>query len=313
MAATSLTIAAFSACPPLSAKSKVVVDGSDPGTGSGDEVEALLDLEVASAVAPGADLMLYTAQDTTFQSGLILAIQRALDDNAVNILNVSFGGCEAYQGQSGNQQILNFWEQAAAQGISVTVSTGDSGSAGCDNSNTETSAAQGLQVNGFGSTPFNIAVGGTDFNQTSANESTYWSSTNSGPGAGGSALGAIPEIPWNNSTTTIGGLSGNKATSSQGATNISGAGGGASGCLNASVDSNGNVLSCPDTAQAPGFYRKPGWQSGFGSSSARQLPDVSLFAANGFHDSAWVLCASNLGDSSNTTDCVPDGFAAAEE
>ncbi len=129
--------------PALSAGSKVVVDGSDPGIGSDDEVEALLDLEVASGVAPGANLVLYTAQDTTFQSGLYLAIQRALDDNTVNILNVSFGGCEAYQGQSGNQEILNFWEQAAAQGISVTVSTGDSGSAGCDNSNTETSAAQG--------------------------------------------------------------------------------------------------------------------------------------------------------------------------
>ena len=165
--------------PALSASSKVVIDGSDPGIGSDDEVEALLDLEVASAVAPGANLILYTAQDTTFQSGLYLAIQRALDDNTVNILNVSFGGCEAYQRQSGNQEILNFWEQAAAQGISVTVSTGDSGSAGCDNSNTETSATQGLQVNGIGSTPYNIAVGGTDFNQTASNEATYWSSTNS--------------------------------------------------------------------------------------------------------------------------------------
>src|SRR5258708_17822933 len=125
----------------------VVVDGSDPGTGSDDEVEALLDLEVASGVAPGANLTLYTAQDTTFQSGLILAIQRALDDNALNILNVSFGCCEAYQGQSGNQQVLNFWEQAAAQGISVTVSTGDSGSARCDNGTTEVAAAQGLQSN----------------------------------------------------------------------------------------------------------------------------------------------------------------------
>ena len=69
-------------------------------------------------MAPDAALTLYISQDTTFQSGLFLAIQRALDDNAVNILNVSFGGCEASQGQSGNQEILNFWEQAAAQGIS---------------------------------------------------------------------------------------------------------------------------------------------------------------------------------------------------
>ncbi len=283
----------------------VVVDGNDPGTGSDDEVEALLDLEVASAIAPGASLTLYTAQDTTFQSGLNLAIQRALDDNAINILNVSFGGCEAYQGQSGNQEILNFWQQAAAQGISVTVSTGDSGAAGCDNSNSETSATQGLQVNGFASTPYNIAVGGTDFNQNTTNESKYWSTTNSS--IGGSALGPIPEIPWNDSTTNDGALSANVPTNSNGSTNIAGAGGGVSACLNASVDQNGNVsLPCPNTAQIPGFYAKPPWQSSFGTQNARELPDVSLFAADGLHDSAWVLCASGLGANTTGTDCTPD-------
>src|SRR5258708_5115012 len=228
----------------------VVVDGSDPGTGSDDEVEALLDLEVASGVAPGANLTLYTAQDTTFQSGLILAIQRALDDNAVNILNVSFGGCEAYQGQNGNLQMLNLWQQAAAQGISVTVSTGDSGAAGCDGG-TEIIAAQGLQVNGLASTPYNIAVGGTDFNNGN-NFQQYWSQTNSSIGE--SALGYIPEIPWNDSTTTIGPLSGNVAfKNSQGNTNITGAGGGISGCLTANVDQNGNVSAGPSASPKPSW------------------------------------------------------------
>ena len=287
---------------PLTPAPTVVVDGSDPGVGTGDEVEALLDLEVASAVAPGANITLYTAQDTTFQSGLYLAIQRALDDNAINILNVSFGGCEAYQGQAGNQEINNFWEQAAAQGISVTVSTGDSGSAGCDNPNIETAAVQGLQVNGIASTPFNIAVGGTDFNQNSSNESTYWNSTNSGSGVGGSAKGPIPEIPWNDSTSTVGPLSGNKPlTDGNGNTNISGAGGGVSACLDGTVDGNtGDVLSCNGNLG----YAKPAWQSG--TSSTRELPDISLFAADGVHDSAWILCASNLGANPNGPDCSPD-------
>ncbi|HEY3835454.1 MAG TPA: protease pro-enzyme activation domain-containing protein [Bryobacteraceae bacterium] len=283
----------------------VVVDGNDPGTGSGDEVEALLDLEVTSAIAPGAKLTLYTAQDTSFQAGLDLAIQRALDDNKVNILNVSFGGCEAYQGEGGNLELLNFWQQAAAQGISVTVSTGDSGSAGCDNPNAEDSASQGLQVSAFASTPYNIAVGGTDFNQDASNEATYWSTTNSA--LGGSAKGPIPEIPWNDSTSTVGALSGNKPTDIGGDTNIGGAGGGASNCLVATVDNNGNVLACPNTATDPGFYPKPSWQSGFGTGSARQVPDVSLFAADGLHDSAWLLCASGLGaDGPSDVDCTPD-------
>jgi hypothetical protein len=276
----------------------VTIDGSDPGQVTGDDVEALLDLEVASAVAPAAKLTLYIAQDTSFQSGLILAIQRALDDNAVNILNVSFGGCEAYQGQAGNQQLLNFWEQAAAQGISVTVSSGDSGSAGCDNSNAENISNQGLQVSGFASTPYNIAVGGTDFNQNRSNIALYWSTTNST--IGGSALKFIPEIPWNDSTTTIGLLSGNQAfKDTSGNTNISGAGSGVSACLNATVDQNGNVSACT------GAYAKPSWQNSFGPASARELPDVSLFASNGFNGSAWFLCASGLGgDKPTDQDCT---------
>ncbi len=278
----------------------VTIDGTDPGVLGDFAVEALLDLEVAGAVAPAANLNLYTAQDTTFQQGLILAIQRALDDNTVNILNVSFGSCEAFQEQGGNQQTLNFWEQAAAQGISVTVSTGDSGSAGCDDPTTETAATVGLQVNGLASTPFDIAVGGTDFNLNSGNISQYWSSTNSPIGL--SALGPIPEIPWNDSTSTTGGsLTGNLPfTDSSGNTNTAGAGGGLSGCTTSSFDpTTGNLASC--TAS----YASPSWQSGFGSPTARQLPDVSLFAADGGHNVAWALCASGLGnDQPGQTDCV---------
>ncbi len=111
-------------------------------------------MEIAQGVAPGATLNLYTAGDTTFQFGVLLAAYRAIDDNIVNILSVSFGGCEAEQGAAGNLEILSAWEQAAAQGITVVVSTGDSGSAGCDDQNTETVAADGLAVNGLASTPF---------------------------------------------------------------------------------------------------------------------------------------------------------------
>jgi len=76
----------------------------------------------------------------------MLAILRAIDDNTVNILNVSYGACELSQGAAGNQAILNAWEQAAAQGIAVTVSSGDSGSAGCDNPDTQMVASRGFGV-----------------------------------------------------------------------------------------------------------------------------------------------------------------------
>ena len=283
----------------------VTIDGSDPGVLGDDSVEALLDLEMTSAVAPGANLTLYIAQDTTFQAGLFLAIQRALDENAVNILNVSFGACEAAYQQAGNQQISNFWQQAAAQGISVTVSTGDSGAAACDSASA-TTATQGLQVNALASTPYDIAVGGTDFNQNTANIGQYWSSTNSTTGE--SALSYIPEIPWNDSTKTIGSLAGNvPLTDQNGNTQIAGAGGGVSGCLNPVIDSNtGNITSCT------GAYAKPSWQSAFGTQNARELPDVSLFASDGAqYGSAYLICASGLGgDKPGDVDCTPPAAGA---
>jgi hypothetical protein len=113
----------------------VIVDGNDPipsnYTLSSNEEEASLDTEIAGGIAPGATINFYTAADTTFQQGVNLTIARALDDNVVNILSASFGLCEAY---ADNGFILAAWEQAAAQGITVTVSTGDAGSAGCDDS-----------------------------------------------------------------------------------------------------------------------------------------------------------------------------------
>ncbi len=160
----------------------VIVDGNDPGL-NGDEIEALLDLQVSGGIAPGAKINFYTSANTDLQEGLFLAIFRALNDNAVSILNVSFGACELSQGASGNAQILTMWEQAAAQGISVTVSTGDSGSASCDDDNTETAATGGLAVSGFASTPYNIAVGGTDYDVLLNDFSTYVAASDSAQNA----------------------------------------------------------------------------------------------------------------------------------
>ncbi|UWZ83550.1 protease pro-enzyme activation domain-containing protein [Occallatibacter riparius] len=251
-----------------------VIDGNpanlDPYA---DETEAAADLEIAGALAPGANVIYYAAGDTAFQPGLFLAIYRAIDDNQVSILNVSYGACEAALGASGNLQVLNAWKQAAAQGITVTVSSGDSGSAGCDNQNLVTAATQGFGVNGLASTPYNIAVGGTDFDALGSSFTTYV-----GPNSTNftSALSYIPEEPWNDSTQTNGALSSNKPLLSSGQTNIWAGGGGASSAANSS-----------------GGYPKPDWQKGFSPSntdSVRDLPDVSLFAGASHYNAMWALC-----------------------
>lgn len=268
--------------------SQVIVDGNDPGH-TGAEDEALLDLEIAGALAPAAKTILYTAASTTLQDGLFLAIARALQDNTASILNVSFGNCEAAFGSnaaSGNPYISSLWEQAAAQGISVTVSSGDSGSAGCDDANSVTVSSKGLGVNALASTPYNIAVGGTDYPDLTTSFLTYATTTNR-QGTRGSALKYIPESPWNDSTSVNGTLAQNTPqVDKSGNKNIVGAGGGVST-----------------------VYPKPAWQTNVTpQDGARDLPDVSLFAANGLDSATWAVCASQFVNAQGVTvtDCVPD-------
>ena len=289
---------------------KIIIDGNDPGV-NGDAIEALLDLEVSGGIAPGANVNLYTSADTDLQAGLFLAIYRALNDNNVSILNVSFGLCEAAEGASGNAQILNAWEQAAAQGISVTVSTGDSGSAGCDDSTAVPAiASNGLAVSGLASTPYNIAVGGTDFDVLANSFSTYVSSSNAASSYYRTALSYIPESPWNDSpVSNNGGYTTNTPfKDSSGNMNISAGGGGISSTAVCSIalDQNGNC----DGVLGP--YSQPPFQTGVAnsvSSSARALPDVSLLAADGAYGALWAICSDNVANGSATTqtDCEQTG------
>ena len=112
-----------------------------PGGPNGASVEAYLDVEWAGAVAPNATIDLVIAGDTALQNGLILAAERAIYSNIAPIISVSFGACEKNLGAS-NAFLSSLWEQAAAQGITVAVSSGDAGSAGCDNDGTATYACR---------------------------------------------------------------------------------------------------------------------------------------------------------------------------
>jgi hypothetical protein len=269
---------------------KVVVDGADPGE-NGAAIEAYLDTQVSGGIAPSASVILYTAQDTSYQAGLILAIQRALDDNQADILNVSFSGCESGQGVSGNQSIQNLWEQAAAQGISVTVAAGDNGSAGCDDFNTENVANQGLAVNGLASTPYDMAVGGTDYDilysNFPASFSTYVNLSNTLSGHR-SALSYIPEEPWNDSTYPNTSISANKPISV-----LSGS------------SSNDNIAA--GSGGISSVYPVPAWQAGVAKGTGRNLPDVSFLAGNGFYGAAWGLCTDQDTDAygNPVSDCAP--------
>jgi hypothetical protein len=264
---------------------QVVVDGTDPGE-NGAATEAYLDIEIAGSVAPGATVMLYTSAGTALTDGLALAAYRAVEDNLAGIVSVSYGECEMELGQGGNAFWSALWQQAAAQGQTVFVSAGDGGSAGCDNFDAQEFAYGGLQVNGIASTPYNVAVGGTDFyySQFASSSSvigaqlaTYWSSSTTAPAV--SLKQPIPEQAWNDFFGYNLYDGGNPANQpSQG---IVAGGGGAS-----------RDALYPNGSAGQG-YPKPAWQTGTGvpADKVRDLPDLSLFAANGYNDSVYPICA----------------------
>jgi len=252
---------------------QVVLNGPDPGiVSAGEETEADLDVEWAGGVAKGATVKFVVSRSTNVSDGVDLSSSYIVNNNLASTMSVSFGACEAAMG-SGNAFYNSLWSQAAGEGISVFVSAGDSGSAGCDapssssgSANTTTPAIHGFAVNGLASTPFNVAVGGTEFNDT-ASPSTYWNAGNDSHSA--SAKGYIPEGAWNESGYSTPGASANGLWAGSGGVST--------------------------------LYARPAWQIGTGvpafdpgttSQKHRLLPDVSLTAAG--HDGYLIYREGSL-------------------
>lgn len=183
----------------------VPLNGSDPGpplTSQGnfsdDQLEATLDVTRASGVAPGATILLVISSNdvTAPGGGLHVAAEYVIDTSPVpaQIMNISFGGCENVLGEAGVALEDSLYSQAAAEGISIFVCSGDSGAAGCDLYFATPPASQTLNTNGFCSSSYATCVGGTEFADAS-NPGQYWYSTNGVNYE--SAFGYIPEGAWN--------------------------------------------------------------------------------------------------------------------
>jgi subtilase family serine protease len=126
--------------------------GTDPGVqfneSNSDEEEVIIDVEWSGAVAPGATIDLVVSASTNGGFGGDTSAQYVINCQnpgpgcpagavPASILSYSYALCELFLGTSGNQFYYNEWQQASAEGITVLVAAGDTGSAGCD-SNTET-------------------------------------------------------------------------------------------------------------------------------------------------------------------------------
>jgi len=145
----------------------------------GEETEVVLDTEWASALAPGATVVVDIA-DTDIDASLADVINHHPE---AKVITMSFGACERLD--PGLIQLVQpLYAQAAAQGQTMVVSSGDSGPDECGDGGPRS-------VNGLASDAAVTAVGGT--------------SLDPGFDAAGNATGHVRETVWNDATGATGG------------------------------------------------------------------------------------------------------------
>jgi subtilase family serine protease len=147
---------------------RVLPGGTSPGR-NGDEGEALLDIDYAHATAPGTPIHVYV------NSNLYTSIQSSITDNVCGAISISFIYCSSTN--SFFTGLDSLFAQAAAQGQSVFISSGDWGAAGLQYSATSNSCVVGTTLNPseMAASPHVTAVGGTTFNpqyDSSGNDSS---------------------------------------------------------------------------------------------------------------------------------------------
>ena len=319
---------------------------TDPGVVSdGGNLENTLDLEMVSAAAPGASLDLVVSANTSTTFGNQLSANYIIDNETAPIMNSSYGLCELQLGTAGNAAVNQVWQQGATEGISIFVSAGDQGSAGCTDQNTPAPnlTPYGFQVNGLASSPFVTAVGGTDsiwwYQLESAAGtliSTYWNLTNAANQ--GNAKGYIPEIAWNSTcanpllltdfiNTTTGEPFPNTEALCQAADGsadflglmlIAGGSGGVSACTTNSTPGITSSTLAPSSCSAG--YSKPSWQTALTPADGhRDLPDISMFASAGYGvsgmditSSAVLICATDPSQGIDSCDYSGDEIVDQE-
>lgn len=221
---------------------EVMPAGGDPGLVANDQDEATLDVEWSGAIAPEASVMLVAASSTATTDGVDLAAAYIVNQALAPVVSVSYGSCEQEMGATELAFYNSIWEQAASEGMSVFVASGDAGAAGCSAATETEGVIKG--VNGLCSSPYSTCVGGTEFNE-GADPSQFWAVTNTA--SYGSALGYIAEQVWNESAM-------------EGGAGLWSSGGGASlvyaqpewqANVNGAAEANG-MRAVPDVALATG-------------------------------------------------------------
>jgi subtilase family serine protease len=161
-------IATYDACYGISGTVTPVNVGVGP-TASSNDGESALDIEVVQGMAPKAAIDVYQGQGQVSNAPALWSA--AISADAAKVLSASLGVCEPDDSSSVTSAENTLFQEAAAQGQTVLASSGDQGSAACDEGS---DASTALAVNDPASQPFVTGVGGTTlFTGSTANPQYY--------------------------------------------------------------------------------------------------------------------------------------------
>ena len=173
----------------------VLVDGgtNSPTTSDGADGEVMLDIEVAGAVAPAANIAVYFCPNT--DQGFLDGITTAIHDttNKPSVLSISWGSAEVNWTEQSLNSFNDAFKTASVLGVTICVAAGDSGSSD--------SVADGkVHVDFPASSPFVLACGGTSLttNNNKVNTEVVWhDSDTSASGGGVSNFFVLPDYQRN--------------------------------------------------------------------------------------------------------------------
>ena len=257
-----------------------------PNGPADDNQETLLDAEWSTAMAPGAHVEEASCDDSdgsNFFGGVYTAALNLVNGTSrPNVISASFGFGEDAVDAASKTAIDLLWAQADAEGISVFVSSGDSGSN--TDSNGIVISGIGISANALATSPNVTAVGGTDLYDTLERTTGLYFSAKLNAEYG-SALSYVPEITWNESCGNTGAA---KALGFPNALAL---------CKSqATADPNLTRLTSEGSSGAPSVIdSKPAWQRlvyNAAKDQSRDIPDVSLFAASYGGSTKVVICTA---------------------
>jgi kumamolisin len=172
----------------------VSVDGATnrpTGDPHGPDGEVALDIEIAGAIAPGAQILVYFAPNT--DRGFLDALTTAIHDKRTpSVISISWGAPEARWTQQAMTQFDQACQAAAVLGVTVCCASGDSGS-------TDGVTDGRAHVDFPASSPHVLACGGThlEAGNGSISAEVVW---NAGGGAtGGGISDVFPRPSWQSS------------------------------------------------------------------------------------------------------------------